>query len=448
MKLCSVSFVDMALSSQCSSTTSRFELDDDALLVKATGSIALSHLERMNMYSLEELAQFVTSQSPKDRQNLFNDDSQISARDIIKFLIQNHEGDCQYHINTILKVKNMSISVIPACYFNAKKNKGDVVVCKNNTTLLYVEVHSGQGADTFVQTTRKTILCLLSYLRLLKAFSCVEPEISAFVFPRNEVRQCVVRVKMQYIANSVKFAYSLNCLNLDEVGRELVDALLTNKMVCQNLDPHPNFNYIVFLSDQEIEGKWKRQGYKLHKSKFGILLMNENKCLKKPLYKSHYSRIEILYLRNTIKPGSIHHIPTYSLVKDGFFTYDKVPHDPLSLGEAKLCSCKLVKKVHQIIQDLHNEGIMHHDLRLPNICFDATFNPVLIDLEFSEDFEPEFSDCDMEMFGEELKAVFSLEKNEDEFLNKFTLGVYDTEELKHSVVATGRETVRDVIRRR
>lgn len=56
MKLCSVSFVDMALSSQCSSITSQFELDDDALLTKAAGSIALSDLERRNMYSLEELA--------------------------------------------------------------------------------------------------------------------------------------------------------------------------------------------------------------------------------------------------------------------------------------------------------------------------------------------------------------------------------------------------------
>ena len=131
-------------------------------------------------------------------------------------------------------------------------------MCKNNTTLLYVEVHSGQGTDSFVQTTRKTILCLLSYSRLLKAFSYREPEISAFVFPRIKVRQCVVRVKKQYIASPVKFTYSVNCLNIGEVGSELVNALLANEMVCDNLHSRPNLDHIVFLV---IECNWRGEGY-------------------------------------------------------------------------------------------------------------------------------------------------------------------------------------------
>jgi len=87
---------------------------------------------------------------------------------------------------------------------------------------------------TLEQAIKKTILFLHSYLRLLKVYSFKEPKISAFVFPQNEIQQCVGQVTMEYIARSVKFVYSINCLDKDEVGPELANALLANRMVFDN----------------------------------------------------------------------------------------------------------------------------------------------------------------------------------------------------------------------
>ena len=47
---------------------------------------------------------------------------------------------------------------------------------------------------------------------------------------------------------------------------------------------------------------------------------------------------------------------------------------------------------------------MHCDLRLPNICFDDSYFPVLIDLEFYDVFTETAMDIGMLRFGKELKA--------------------------------------------
>jgi len=454
MNIFSVSFADMAKSSlQCSSTTAQFELHDCALLqqVRTPIAVRVDDLEKINWYNLEELAQFIAPSLPDERQSLFNkDNSQTSAKNIMKSQIHNPEERFNYDIDATPKIKNKSIGDIPKCYFDAKNNRGNVSVCKDNTTLVYVEVQSGKGTDSFVQATRKTILCLLSYVRLLKAFRCEDPKITAFVFPRNDVQRCVVQVNMCYIASSVTFTYSISCLKKEEVGSALASALEANKAVCQSLhtDSPPNLGHVVFLTAAEIQRNWSEERYELHKSKFGVLLMSTSKCLKKPLYTSHYKQIENLYLKNAASPGRIRHIPTYNVVGNGFFTYNKVVHDPLSHDEAKLCSYHLVQKVHEVILHLHSDGIMHCDLRLPNICFDVAYNPVLIDLEFSMDFTSTDMNLDMLMFGRELKAVFSPKGNADEFVCKFTNGTYNDRALRRSVVATGRETLQDVIRRR
>ena len=51
---------------------------------------------------------------------------------------------------------------------------------------------------------------------------------------------------------------------------------------------------------------------------------------------------------------------------------------------------------------------MHRDLRLPNICFNVNFEPVLIDFDFSTTCacNDDDDDKDMEMFGNELINCF------------------------------------------
>lgn len=66
--------------------------------------------------------------------------------------------------------------------------------------------------------------------------------------------------------------------------------------------------------------------------------------------------------------------------------YTFVPWKPLVENELCLCLGDFVSKVKDSISKLHTKGFAHLDLRLDNICFDANFYPVLIDLDRARRF--------------------------------------------------------------
>lgn len=63
------------------------------------------------------------------------------------------------------------------------------------------------------------------------------------------------------------------------------------------------------------------------------------------------------------------------------FMYDKVPHDPLNYLEAKRCLREFMRCVSIALNEFHANGWTHQDVRLPNICFSSSFQPVFIDVD-------------------------------------------------------------------
>lgn len=66
-----------------------------------------------------------------------------------------------------------------------------------------------------------------------------------------------------------------------------------------------------------------------------------------------------------------------------FLRYKAVPHDPLTVDKASLCLHDLLKGLAQAIQEFHQNGYAHQDIRLENVCFNEQYEPVLIDLDRS-----------------------------------------------------------------
>lgn len=63
------------------------------------------------------------------------------------------------------------------------------------------------------------------------------------------------------------------------------------------------------------------------------------------------------------------------------FKYPKVRYNPLEVEDARKVLRTLSEKIKDALSGLHEFGIIHNDVRLPNICFDDDFNAVLIDLD-------------------------------------------------------------------
>ena len=63
--------------------------------------------------------------------------------------------------------------------------------------------------------------------------------------------------------------------------------------------------------------------------------------------------------------------------------YAKVPHDPLSIDELVKCLHHFISAIVKVLELVYNADYIHKDVRVPNICFDIKYTPVLIDFDMS-----------------------------------------------------------------
>lgn len=61
--------------------------------------------------------------------------------------------------------------------------------------------------------------------------------------------------------------------------------------------------------------------------------------------------------------------------------YSRIHFSPLKAMQALLCLRTLVKGIKKALDELHSLGLAHNDVRLANICFDLSFEAVLIDMD-------------------------------------------------------------------
>ena len=125
--------------------------------------------------------------------------------------------------------------------------------------------------------------------------------------------------------------------------------------------------------------------------------------------------------------------------------------------EVAKCAHELLLAVVSIITSLNNEGILHTDIRIPKICFDEYFNPVLIDFDFCK-----FIPClqkglfsDLKVFATDLmyhlikSGDFSKEEvHNDKLLNELANGYYIDVLLSGSIIFKSSQMIEEIIKER
>ena len=67
------------------------------------------------------------------------------------------------------------------------------------------------------------------------------------------------------------------------------------------------------------------------------------------------------------------------------FSYKKVPYGPLNRVQAHKSLKTLSAKICAALEELHGFGSAHGDVRLPNVCFNSSYEAVLLDMERGTD---------------------------------------------------------------
>ena len=102
-------------------------------------------------------------------------------------------------------------------------------------------------------------------------------------------------------------------------------------------------------------------------------------CYKKPKYYSDAINLYKLIHYQVTSSYSINYELCCPIMN--VFRYKKVKHDPLSYQDAEKYLYELLQELFKVCGVLSSKGIQHSDVRVPNICFNKQYEPVLIDFD-------------------------------------------------------------------
>ena len=120
----------------------------------------------------------------------------------------------------------------------------------------------------------------------------------------------------------------------------------------------------------------------------------------------------------------------------------KIPYGLLTDDEAKSCCAELVTKMENVFNSLESAGIWHSDVHLPNICFNDSYTPVLIDFDFCE--FPADKKQDIIKLGSELLRLFPA-GYDDGFIKQLARGHFNQSLLAGSIIQRGNSNIDQVI---
>ena len=277
----------------------------------------------------------------------------------------------------------------------------DVAIVRkcDDLTLLPVEVaivskcddltllHVGEHSSPFDITIKKCMLGVMDLLRLHRAHDRDVSRCCGFVFPnlpgeRSSNNQCVVKVEVKW--ENLKFLFiftpfkdisSAECAISDELRNAIKHSPRPGSPLNELQE------YVIHLSDKDLE--MFGEGTMHVPSRRSILIRSKDNFFKHPV-----NSTEQIVLLDIALTQSKKHLP--HLIKLGgshfpngliYFEYVAIPHNHLSVEEAKKCLGNLVGQLVQVIKDLHFAGWGHQDIHLSNICFNDSFEPIFVDLD-------------------------------------------------------------------
>ena len=264
--------------------------------------------------------------------------------------------------------------------------RSDVTVYNANKAkvLLQIEVQSSPMREAVF----KAIYGAANLLRLFRNSSTNCKEFIVFAIPKYQEKKCAVKIRVVW--KDFHFSCTLEILlTVKDALREMKSAISTNEAnvpdlpECTSINPH----MLIHLSSDDLKnfGEQARQ----IESPFHMII-DDGTYIYKFLHKGT-ERENVLALRIKVLVSRSRTTPKYFVVPeqvfgdmkyhDYLFRYNKVCYGPLKRDQAKQHLRSLVVKTNCALTELHNIGIAHSDVHLPNICFDTTYNAVLIDLD-------------------------------------------------------------------
>ena len=232
-----------------------------------------------------------------------------------------------------------------------------------------IEVHSSPYENTIIKA-------ILVGTDLCRHYAEDSSQYTAFAFPKNCTKQCVVKVIIRW--QGLSFKIFLELIELDNVRDALAAVLRAwNPIPLTSAEEQPKSPFVVKLSSDDL-CNFGENAFQIPTMQ-SIMVKSEGFYYKRPLKLLEAFNLKVIgaevssLLANNIDVHVIHLVATRIMTGTDFKEFHKykvIKHDHLSHSEAYECLKDLIKKVHTTLIELHQYlHRAHLDVRLENICF-------------------------------------------------------------------------------
>ena len=319
--------------------------------------------EERHLYDLEALARFLCVRS-------FIGGHEDVAERCVKAIAE----QCGVKVNTRRNREVQLTSKLPPLVTSTHERADVLVYNKEDTkVVLLVEVNS----SPMLYTERKAVLGAADMLRLLRHTDKNFSVFTSFVFPKKECPQCVIKVTVKW--QNLRFRYALQRLQDRQQAVGEVQAVLIHQMSAVPTLPKEIKPQLMLLSQDELNGLSSDAPVQLPSQR--NIVVADAKYIYKVL--CDVESVMNLALLNLFVAGQPKHfvLPCPLRDKATLFKYEKVHYSPLEVKDARKVLQTLAEKIKAALDELHEQGFMHCDVRLPNICFNEQLDAVLIDVD-------------------------------------------------------------------
>jgi hypothetical protein len=309
-------------------------------------------------------------------------------------LINDHlVGKCLKHISTIVGIdcdiyinnEVNGMSELPILGTSTRV-RPDVLVAIRNCHK-YVVGWAGEVLSSPMKETEfKAVYLGIDLLRLARCANEGLDCISVFVFPKLAVKRFIGKIDIEFdglIFNCKLKIYSELSAAIDSIKDSLhctrhhIVPVVPKYLIKLNSQNLRHLCDKLMLGEGDVE-------VKQYQSASHIVL-----CLPQDVLKIiyHTDLGVFINLKTKFEECGVTIVPEYNLVTLSNSTvvfavkYQRVKYDPLSTTESKSCLRMLILEVSEALQRMHQSGIAHNDIRLPNICFNDLYKPVFIDID-------------------------------------------------------------------
>lgn len=266
----------------------------------------------------------------------------------------------------------------------------DGTISKGNLPIFILEVFSGK---LYGLSICKTVSNLIDQFRLLRMYNQGLEQMVSFTFPRKYGKKCVTKVTVRFNAEQFCFDVRMQPLEIDDILSEFTQAMEASMKCLQGKST--SWHYFFRLNDAEIKPVFKLQGsYKLTQvpTPNNMLFYAAEKNNSGYFYKYVVDEEERRRLVESSKMLlKCDHVVTHEIVD--IVHFDLLPRQVfklpclipnLSYEEIRCCLRDFMSLTANAIESIHQYGLAHLDVRVPNVCFKITgtqFIAVLIDID-------------------------------------------------------------------